>query len=332
MSDVFVRSEWWPLIALAPAVWLLLVVAERAAIDRLSGLLGSRTAALAADHDRRVVAARRALFAGGLLFATLAALQPTWGESTRPVEQRGVDVVVCLDVSRSMLARDVSPSRLAAAHAELAALAERAHGDRLGLVAFAGESRIVVPLTRDAATFADLALRTDPLSVERGGTDLGAALDTALVALAAGSGENEAIVLLTDGEDHEGRGLRVAARCRERGIAVHCVGFGSARGSKIPVDGPDGEAFLRDRAGDEILTRLDPTSLRALTSAADGVFVDATESDRPLLTIYEDEVLPMARKTFASEQRRQRKQRFQWPLAVALGLWILELCLTDRRR
>ena len=128
---------------------------------------------------------------------------------------RGVDILVCLDVSRSMLAQDLQPSRLARAQEEIRALAARTESDRVGLVLFAGDARLAVPLTRDKDSFASLASRASPLSVERGGSDVGAALDTALGAL---TGAHEVILLLTDGEDLEARGLQAARRCRDRGI------------------------------------------------------------------------------------------------------------------
>jgi Ca-activated chloride channel family protein len=267
-----------------------------------------------------------------LLLALLALLGPRWGEGPTRAAPRGVDVLVCLDVSRSMLARDVSPTRLDAAKAQLAALAERARGDRLGLVVFAGEARLSVPLTHDAASWLHMADLADPLAVARGGTDLGAALDAARTALGSTRGEHEVIVVLTDGEDHAGKGREAAARCRAQGFAVHCVGFGSPRGSKVPVEADGGEAFLRDREGHDVVSAHDPTTLRALAEAAGGHYLDATADPDALATLYRTRILPMARKAFDAEQREEREPRFQWPLLVAVLLWLLELAITDRRR
>jgi Ca-activated chloride channel family protein len=249
---------------------------------------------------------------------------------TREVEQRGVDILVCLDVSQSMLARDLPPSRLARARHEISALAERAAGDRLGLVVFAGEARLAVPLTRDRESFRELVGLADPLAVERGGTDLGAALGTALEALRGQTGEHEVVLLLTDGEDHEGRGLRVARTCRDRNVTVHAVGFGSELGAKIPIAGEGGEEFLRDRSGADVVTRMNATTLRRIAEATGGEYVDVHA--RTLPELYEQRILPMARKLFETEERRAKENRFQWPLLAAFLLWILELCLGDRRR
>ena len=195
------------------------------------------------------------------------------------------------------------------------------------MVVFAGEARHVVPLTRDGRSFVELAKAAGPLSVARGGSDLGGALRGALDALEGRSGEHEVILLLTDGEDHEGRALRVAQTCKERGITVHCIGFGTALGGKIP----DAGGFLRDRAGREVVSALDPATLRRIAEATGGDYVAAT-GPRPLVQVYERRILPMAREAFEAEERRSKENRYQWPLLAAFLFWMVDLCLSDRRR
>lgn len=331
-GELFLLPAAWPVLLAAPLVWLELRAFDRARAGRLARVVGPRAGALTAELGRRRRRARSHLFAASLLLALVAVLQPLVGEGVGRIEQRGVDLVVALDVSRSMLARDLPPSRLARAKHELRALAERARGDRLGLVLFAGGARLAVPLTRDLASFADLADLADPTSVERGGTDLGAALALSQKALGDSSGEHEAILLLTDGEDLEGRGLAVARRCGERGIPVHCVGFGTPRGSKIAIEEEAGETFLRDRAGNEVVSALDPASLRAMAAAAGGEYIDAAALPLPLVELYEKRIVPMSRKALERGERRERENRYQWPLLAAFLLWIAELGLADRRK
>jgi Ca-activated chloride channel family protein len=323
--------EALPVLLLAPLVGLLLWALDRARARRLRFAVGPRSTALAVELSPGRRRLRRTLFTAALLLALFAALQPLVGEGVRRSERRGVDMVICLGGSRSMLARDVEPSRLARAHREVRALAEHAVGDRMGLVTFAGEARRAVPLTRDLTSFAELAARADPLSVARGGTDLGAALRTALDTLVGRTGEHEVVLLLTDGDDHEGRGLAAAAECRQRGITVHCVGLGSARGAKIPVETESGEAFLTDRAGRDVVSALDVAGLTSLAERTGGEFVSAGDPDS-LLGLYEERILPMARTSLEAEDRRERENRFQWPLLAAFVLWILELCVCERRR
>lgn len=290
------RTELLPLLLVAPAAWLLLVRADRARVRRVAPALGPRVP----------LAPRRFLpLAAGLLLALVAALGPAWGAAESEV--RGADIVICLDVSRSMLARDAEPDRLSRAKGEIKALAEAAKGDRLGLVAFAGEARAMVPLTEDMTSFSELLDLADPTSVGKGGTDLGAALEAALEIL---GGRQGAVLLFTDGEDLGGRGLAAARLLAERGVAVHCVGLGTELGSKIATEG----GFLRDRSGAEVVSALDASGLRAIAEATGGTFGGRAPA------------IPVARRAPSPERR---ENRYQWFLGGAVILWLLDL---SRRR
>ncbi|MCE9634655.1 MAG: VWA domain-containing protein [Planctomycetes bacterium] len=345
------RPEWWPALLAGPAVWFVLRARDAARARTLARVAGPRGDAVAPGRSDTLRRVRQALFAEGMILAAIAAMHPVWGGAYEGVERRSADVVVCLDVSRSMLARDVAPNRLERARREIRALAERARGDRLALVVFAGEARIAVPLTLDRASFAEMAERADTLSVRRGGTDLGGALGAALRAISQAGSEHAAVILLTDGEDLGGRGLAAAADCRDHGVAVHCVGLGSPLGSKIAVaDGPGdgsvrpGETFLRDASGADVVSAMDAESLRRIAYATGGSFTNAgtdatagaTAGDDVLTTLYDDRVLPMARQAFASAEREHGDERgvnrYQVPLLGAFLLFILDLCLTDRSR
>jgi Ca-activated chloride channel family protein len=333
LGGAFAHPGLWPALLLGPFVAAALVVLARARARRLATLVGPRLPRLTNATSPGAQMRRPVILGAALFLGALAAMGPLWGEGVRRIEERGVDVVVCLDVSQSMLARDRAPNRLAAAQREIRALARHSRGDRFGLVVFAGDARLAVPLTRDVESFSLLAARAGPLDVQRGGTDLGAALDTAAAALSGGGrGESEVVVLVTDGEDHEGRGLRTARTLRQRGVAVHCLATGSEAGAKIPVDGPGGESFLRDAEGREVVTTMDPQSLRRIADATGGRFIRDSERDGALVALYDETIAPMARRAFEAEERRERANRFRWPLLAAFGLWILDLCLTERLR
>ena len=332
VADLLARPEGWALLLAAPLAWLGLVARDRARARRLRAIVGPRVETLASERSVPRRRLRRALFAVGLGLALLATLQPVFGAKVPEEGWRGVDVVVALDVSRSMLARDVAPDRLGLARKEIRALAGRARGDRLALVAFAGEARVLVPLTSDLASFADLADLADPTVVRRGGTDLGAALEASLGLLQAARGEERAILLLTDGEDLGGRGSAVARTLRERGLVVHTVGLGTALGGKIAVPSAGGETFLRDASGAEVVSALDATSLRAIAEATGGTYTDGTASPDALVAVYEDRILPLARSTFASAGSRRREDRYQWPLLAAFLLLVTDVALAGRRR
>lgn len=331
MSDLFVLPAAWPLLAVVPVFAAFLYWRNHGRSRRVEHLLGPRFKTLAPDVSHFKIRIGTHLFVGALLFGILAMMQPVWGEGLRHVRQRGVDIMVCLDVSRSMLAHDPAPGRLTSAQKELRALAEQAQGDRLGLIVFAGNARLSVPLTQDTDSFAYLAGQASPLSVERGGTDLGAAIDTALSALEGVNGEHEVVLLITDGEDLEGKGLLAAERCKEKNVIVHCVGYGSTQGSKIVVEKNGGEAFLTDSLGMEVVSSLDRDGLTRIAETTGGVFVEATSRPMCLLDLYRSRILPMNRKAFDEENRGERENRFQWFLLVALVCCFIEFYLSERK-
>ena len=319
-GEVFLRPEAL-LLALAAPLFALVVrridARRRRRTEEILGPRAERLAPQVAKSSRPFVGATAILLTAGAL------AQPVWGEGPERIAPRGADVVVCLDVSRSMLAQDEAPTRRARAQREIRELAERAQGDRMGLVVFAGEARLLVPLTRDLASFSALAAQADPTAVGRGGTDLGGALTAALRALPEGSEVPGTVLLLTDGEDLAGTGLRAAADLRERGVVVHCVALGSAAGAKIAVG--DGGAFLRAPGGDDVLSSMDPAGLRRIAAATGGEFVEAAAATSALAGLHERRIAPLARGLRREEERRESVQRFQGPLLGAFLLWVLVL-------
>jgi len=328
----FLWPEALPLLLLPPLLWALVTLRDRARARRLAEHVGPRHVMLAGERSPRRRRARHLAYALALLFALVAAMGPAFGGTAPGLAWRGVDVVIALDVSRSMLAGDMPPNRLTHAKQQVRALAERAVGDRLGLVVFAGEARRLVPLTADRRTFVQLADLADPYAVRRGGSDLGAALEAAGSVLAGRTGEHGTVLLLTDGEDLEGRARAAAARLGGEGISVHTVGFGTPRGGKIALPGKDGETFLRDRNGNEVVSTLESSTLHAIADATGGGYLDATAADTALVDLYEERILPMAREAFEAEGRRTRETH-QQPFLLAACLCVLAvLATTDRRR
>lgn len=341
LASLFVESSRWPVLLVAPLAAVALALLERARVRRLVAAIGPRARVLARDPRPARRALRTALFGLGGLLVTASTLHPVVGDAREVVDERGVDLVVCLDVSRSMLARDVAPDRLTRAKGEIHALTRRVGADRLALVVFAGEARTLVPLTRDLRTFDAMVADADPRLVEKGGTDLAAALDAADGVLTGGDGVGDpaasergarAIVLVTDGEDHEGRGLAAAARRRERAVAVHVVGIGTRLGSKIALEADGGERYLTDRGGADVISRLDADGLARLAEAGGGAFADAGGRGESLVGLYEDRIVPEARARRRDDLARRREDRYQWPLCAGLLCLLGALALPARRR
>jgi Ca-activated chloride channel family protein len=220
----------------------------------------------------------------GLVFLLLA-LGYDLGPSTKALPaDGGGDILFCLDVSRSMLARDLSPDRLTRAKQEIKAIIKKNPQDRFGLVVFAGKARLLVPLTRDKASFQDLLKTANPLLVDQGGTDFGKALTLALDALVPSEPKRSpSIVLLSDGEDHGDKGSKLAKHCKDRRIPVFCLGIGTRWGSKIPILMENGkEVFLKNNKGQEVLTRLHPQGLKRIAIKSAGKYFEKGEGEKKI--------------------------------------------------
>jgi Ca-activated chloride channel family protein len=326
---VWARGWLWPLCAGAPVLAALawLAAGRARSVARLYGAVGS---------DRVERAGVAALLAGAFaLLMALAAIEPLWGKSLVRVERRGLDVIFCLDTSRSMLARDVEPDRLSRAKLDVRSVLPRlVGGDRVGLVAFAGEAKLVIPLTHDLDSFRELLKTVDTDSVRKGGTDLKAALEKALSAADEGHERTTAIVLLTDGEDLGGEGKGAAAECAARGIVVFAVGYGSTKGSKIVLqdEKAGGEAFLKSSGGEEVITSLDAEGLRALCAEAHGDFLRADVVAEPLVEVHDKRLVRLGKRSYDAGEESLHESRFQWLLLPALVLLCASMWYSGGRR
>ncbi len=218
--------------------------------------------------------ARIGLSLGGLLLLSLALMQPQCGVGTEKVRRAGVDLVVVLDASRSMLARDIAPNRFERARMELAVLLEELRGDRFGLVAFAGTPIVQTPLTTDRRAASMYLRAVHPSTMPRQGTNIGSALRTAhrMLVESPGSG-SQVVVLISDGEDHHGDAREMARRLADDGVVIFTVGIGTAEGELIILD-ENGAGHHRDQDGQPVLTRLDEELMRDIASIGGGSYVN----------------------------------------------------------
>jgi Ca-activated chloride channel family protein len=316
-------------LVLVPAVALFLAWALR---ERERALATFVEAALlptvVPDLDRR----RRRLRAG-LVVAAVAAIAvalggPMWGFHWEEVRREGIDLVVALDTSKSMLATDVAPNRLARAKLAVEDLLAELKGDRIGLVAFAGSAFVECPLTLDRNAFRESLQAVEVGLIPRGGTNLTIALATGLDAFEGHQGSHQALVLITDGEDHEGSLDDAIKQATERGVKVFTVGIGTAEGELIPAEGG---GFLKDRKGQVVKSRLGEETLKKIALDTGGVYLHAAGTDLGLAGLYRDHIATMEKRELASTLERRYEHRYQIPLGLAALLLLVEAFLGDRR-
>ncbi len=282
--------------------------------------------------SRNRARARLWLAGAGTILLGIALVGPVRGYTEREVRRRGLDLCVCLDSSRSMLVRDLRPDRLTRARREVLGLLEHLRGDRVALLAFSGDVREVAPLTHDRTTFAALLETVSPEDNQVGGTDLGAALERALALFDGRTGAHEAIVLLTDGEDLEGRGLEMAREAARRGVRLYAVGMATEAGGKIPSEeAGGGEGFVRDSAGSEVVSRLEGGNLAELAEITGGAYLSAASSPVPLEEIYAGRISRLEGREMGQGIDRVPHDRYQWFLVLGLACMLLETGMREKR-
>ncbi len=257
-------------------------------------------------------------------------IRPKWGFHWEEVQRRGVDILIALDVSTSMLAEDVSPNRLDRAKRKISDLLKIIQGDRVGLIAFAGTAFLQCPLTLDhgaIAIFLD-SIDTDLIPVP--GTAIGQAIELALKAFESSPKNSRALILITDGEDTTGNPLEVAKKANEQGVKIYTIGIGKEGGVPIP-DGKQG-GFKKDRKGEVVLTHLDEQSLQKIALETGGSYVRSVSGDLDLDKVYEDIQKKTEDKELKSGRQRRYEERYQWPLFLALLCLILEVLMSERIR
>lgn len=268
-------------------------------------------------------AVRPIIFLLAVVLLTVALARPQTGAHPVEVKRVGVDVMVALDTSYSMAAEDVAPNRLTMAKKEIERLSRALEGNRLGLVAFAGDSSVECPLTMDTDTFRMLLGSVTYNTAAAGGTDIAGALRKASAVMQNSQAKSRIIVLITDGEDHEGDPLAAAKAAAAEGVKLYTVGIGGAQAVPIPLRGPRGEllGYKKDRAGNNVFTHLNDTALREMAAAAGGVYAASgggLDISPVIDAIGKDEKGEIADTRFTIYE-----ERFQIPLALALGFFLI---------
>jgi Ca-activated chloride channel family protein len=277
--------------------------------------------------------ARMALMVLAVVLLILALARPQWGVTNQEARQRGLDIIVAIDTSNSMLAEDVSPNRLARAKLAALDLARKARTDRLGLIAFAGAAFLQCPLTLDDAAFASSVQALDTKTISEAGTAIEEAIDEARKAFKDEPDNCKVLILFTDGEDHEGEPVAAAQKAAKEGMIIFTVGIGTTEGELLRVKDERGRLdYIRDDEGKPVKSHLDEDLLQQIALATPKGSYQRLTGANTIDLLYDRGIAPLPKTDRVTKSFQNFHERYHWPLAIAMLLLLLEMFLPDRKR
>ncbi len=271
------------------------------------------------------------IFAMFFLIIGIVNLQTFSG--SREVKVKGSDIMICLDISNSMLAQDLTPNRLERAKMALQKMIDRLEGDKIGIIVFAGDAFVQLPLTVDynAAKIFIQSINTNMVSIQ--GTNVGSALQKAIESFDNSNGipNSKAIILITDGEDHDGDALKIAEDAANKNIPIHCIGIGSENGAPIPIiENGRVTGFKKDKEGNTVITKLNKTFIEDIAEKTKGIVVLATNTDFGLNTLL-DEIKKLGKGNTDTLEFKDYDSQYQWFIALSLFFLTLDFLLSERK-
>jgi len=304
---------------------------QRAALAEFASrhLLDKLTASFSPGRRRL----KRALFATAIAFICIALARPQLGYHWEEQKQRGIDILFAIDTSKSMLTQDVTPDRLTRAKLAIIDLVDKLQGDRVGLIAFAGDAFLQAPLTLDYDAFHETLDAIDTSTIPRGGTDISSAINEAQVALGKESKNRKILVLVTDGEDLEARGIDAAKSAANDGLVIYTIGVGTPAGGLIPVPGANGGTdFVKDQSGQYVKSHLDESTLQQIARVTGGLYEPLGQHGEGLQAVYDQALAKLPKQDLSSRSQRVYDERFQWPLSVGILCLLASMLIGTRKR
>ena len=323
----FAQAQYLLLLLLIPFFFLIHAVMLRLRLRRIRKFGDEALVArLMPSYAKAKSWLRLVFFAIGFFFFAIGLSRPQIGAKLKEHETKGAEIMIVLDVSNSMLAEDYSPNRLERAKLAISRLVDKLREDRIGLIVFAGNSFVQLPITTDYVSAKMFLNSITTGSVPVQGTAIGDAINTAMRSFSVQSEKSRAIVIITDGENHEDDPVAAAKTAAEMGVRVFTIGVGSPEGKPIPMDGE----LLKDKDGNIVVTRLDEKVLQDIAAAGNGVYVRAGNSEFGLNPIIDD-IKRMEDEMYSSVVFEEYDEQFMYFLAIALFFFVLELLIGDRR-
>jgi len=255
--------------------------------------------------------------------------RPQFGSKLTEAKRKGIELIIALDVSNSMMAQDIQPNRLDRAKQAISRMVDQLANDRIGLIVFAGNAYVQLPITNDYTSAKMFLSSINPGVVPKQGTAIGAAIDLAASSFSPQEETGKVIVVISDGENHEDNPIDASKRAQEKGVLVHAIGIGSRQGSPIPK-APGSSDFLRNKDGDVVVTKLDEQTLSKVAVAGEGKYIRASNSQIGLLPLLE-EIKRMEREELKDKIFSEYNDQFQYLFGLALLLLIIDFFLLERR-
>jgi len=262
--------------------------------------------------------------------AILMLARPQFGSKIEDVKKQGVEVIIALDVSNSMLAEDIQPDRLTRAKQAISRLVDNLDNDKIGLIVFAGDAYIQIPVTTDYISAKMFLSTITPDIVPKQGTAIGAAISLGIRSFTPGDGKSKALIIITDGENHEDDPLKGAGEAAKAGIIIHTIGIGSTEGVPIPIMRNGKKDFLKDSKGNTVITRLDENILKKIALATNGNYVRASNSNIGLDEIFAD-IKKMKKQDLQSAQYTEYNDQYQIFATITLILLLIDFIVMDRK-
>lgn len=312
------------LVPLIPALYAVALALRKRRIRRFGD--PKMVAHLMPHYSRAKGWVRIILFTLAFFFFVIGLSRPQIGAKLSERQTKGAEIMICLDVSNSMLAQDYTPCRLERAKLAISSLVDKLHDDRIGLIIFAGSSFVQLPVTTDYVSAKMFLSSIDAGSVPVQGTAIGDAIHTAMKSFSAQSEKSRVIILISDGENHEDDAVAAAREAAQAGIRIYTVGVGSAAGQPIPVDGE----LLRDKDGNIVVTRLDEKTLRQIAEAGGGAYIQAGNEEFGLNPIIND-IRAMEGELFSSVVFEEYDEQYMYFFAIALILLVIEILVGERK-
>lgn len=283
------------------------------------------------DRSKSRPVVKLILLLSALFFFILGLAGPQFGTKLRETKRKGVEIIIALDVSNSMLAEDIQPSRLERAKQSISKLVDQLRNDKIGLIVFAGEAYTQLPITTDYVSAKMFLSNITPNIVPVPGTAIGSAINLAIKSFTPDGKSDKAIIIITDGENHEDDAVDVATSAREKSIFVHTIGIGLPNGAPIPIEsGNNQKTYLKDNEGNIVISKLNEVLLQQIATAGSGIYIRATNTQIGLNTIF-DEISKMNKTEYKAKRYSEYEDQFQWPIGIAILLLIIEMLVLERR-